>query len=148
MSVEKISSNLLEVIPLIMRAIRSEMRGLAQPELSVAQFRVLARLEYKPHSNKDLAEWAGVAKATMSRTIDILVTRELVKRTLTVHDRREVILSLTPKGIRKFKSIENETKKRLNLILNCQSSANRKKLDEGLTILKEVFGSEKKIFPY
>lgn len=113
MSIEKISSQILEVVPLAMRSIRSEMRGLAQPELSVAQFRILARLEFKPHSNKDLAEWVGVSTAAMSRTIDTLVKRGFVQRHIPKHDRREVVLTLTVKGKKKFQSIEDSTKQRL-----------------------------------
>lgn len=140
MSIEKISSQMLEIIPLTMRAIRGEMRGLAQPELSIAQFRILARLDFRAHSNKDLAEWVGVSTAAMSRTINGLVRRGLVQRHPTPHDRREVVLTLTAKGKKKFESIEDATKQKLDLRLENQSASNRKKIEAGLAVLKEIFG--------
>lgn len=139
MGANKTCAKLIEVTPLVMRTIRSEMRGLAQPELSVAQFRLLARLNYKPHSNKDLATWAGISTATMSRTMDQLVHRGLVKRELKNDNRREVVLSLTPKGKNKFQALEEKTKDQLLLRFQHLSSAELKCLDEALSLLKEVF---------
>lgn len=140
MSAEKISADMLAIIPSAMRAIRAEMRGLAQPELSVAQFRILARLDFKPHSNNELAEWVGVSKAAMSRTIDLLVNRGLVQRTHSVFDRRELILSLTKAGKQKFQAIEDATMQKLIQRLEKESGANRKRLEAGLEALREVFG--------
>lgn len=130
---------MLEVIPVSMRAIRAEMRGLAQPELSIAQFRILARLHYKVHSNKEIAEWMGISTAAMSRAIDNLVKAGLVERSVTPHDRRELFLSLTAKGKKKFQSIEDATKKKLMSRLKPLSPAKLKMLEEGLAALKEVF---------
>ncbi len=139
MGANKTCAKLIEVTPLVMRTIRSEMRGLAQPELSVAQFRLLARLNYKPHSNKDLATWAGISTATMSRTMDQLVHRGLVKRELKNDNRREVVLSLTPKGKNKFQTLEEKTKVQLLSRFKNLSSNELKSLDEALSLLKEIF---------
>lgn len=139
MSPEKISSDILEIIPFVMRSIRAEMRGLAQPDLSVAQFRILARLDLRAHSNKELAEWIGVSTATMSRTMDGLVNQGFVHRKQTAHDRREVELSLTTRGQKKFETIKSKTKSRLKERILPRSRADRMQLEQGLMILMEIF---------
>src|SRR4051812_21612395 len=96
-----------------MRAIRAEMRGIAQVELTVAQFRVLSRLDHARHSNKQLADWMGIAPASMCGTIVVLVKRGYVSGERGVEDRREVTLVLTPKGRRKHESIKDATKRML-----------------------------------
>ncbi len=136
---EELSNILLEVIPIAMRKIRAEMRGLAQPELSVAQFRILARLDLKPHSNKELAEWVGVSTAAMSRTVDVLVKRGLIQRKSTRSDRREVELTLTHAGKKKFNTIKAATRRKLVEKLRPLGAGERSKLNDGLALLSEIF---------
>ena len=133
---------MIEIIPIAMRAIRREMRGHAMPELSVAQFRILSRLDREPQSNKQLAEWVGVSTAAMSRTIEGLVVRGYVQRKAAENDRREVVLGLSQNGKKKYESIKESTKTKLMPQLEKLSEAKLKKLHEGLFVLLEVF-SEK-----
>lgn len=139
MSSKNISIAMIEVIPIVMRSIRSEMRGLALPELSVAQFRILSRLDRGPQSNKALAEWVGVSTAAMSRTIEVLVNRQLVQRAQDKQDRREVVLSLSPAGKRKYETIKETTRKKLMHRIDQCSKAEQKQLSEGLLVLQEIF---------
>lgn len=134
-----LSGEILEVLPPAMRAIRNEMRTLAQPELTVAQFRVLTRLDAFPHTNKQLAEWMGISAASMCRTLDVLVKRGYVTRRPAQDDRREVNLALTPKGKNRFEGIKLATRRMLQEKLNVLSDADRKKLLAGLKLIREVF---------
>lgn len=139
MELEKVSADLIAIVPVVMRLIRAEMRGLAQPELSIAQFRILARLSVEPHTNKRLAEWMGVSTPTMSRTLSGLVQRGYVTRKSTNDDKREVSLSLTKKGKEKFAGIEERTRLRVAERMKEMSGAKLKQLDAGLLVLAEVF---------
>src|SRR5580692_10311368 len=117
-ALDNVSTEILEVLPPTMREIRNDMRWLAQPELTVAQFRVLTRLDAFPHTNKQLAEWMGISAASMCRTLDVLVKRGYVTRRPAQDDRREVNLALTAKGKSRFGGIELATRRMLQEKLN------------------------------
>jgi DNA-binding MarR family transcriptional regulator len=122
-----------------MRSIRQEMRRLAQPELTVAQFRILTRLDLSPHTNKQLSEWMGISASTLCRTIDVLVKHGYVARRSARADRREVSLLLTVKGKRKYDSIEQATRKMLREKLSVLSAKDREDLRTGLVLIRKVF---------
>lgn len=139
MPTKKLSAEILDVLPPAMRAIRSEMRGLAQPELTVAQLRILTRLDHAPHTNKQLAEWMGITPASMCRTVDVLVKRGLISRETAAEDRREVSLNLTQKGRTKFNSIQSATQKLLDRRISALSKQSQAELFLGLSHLREIF---------
>ncbi len=89
----------LEAVPLVMRAIRTQVQRHRTPGLSVPQFRVLTFLEtHKGATLSDVAEHAGVVLPTMSKLVDGLVIEKLVAREFCTADRRCVMLKLTPRG--------------------------------------------------
>ena len=143
MNAKKVSSELIEIIPTVMRTIRAEMRGVALPELSMAQFRILSKLDREAQSNKQLAEWVGVSTAAMSRTIENLVARGYVQRKPGLDDRREVVLCLTNQGKKKYETIKEVAKVKLTPRLEKVSASDLKKLHESLLILLEVFSVKK-----
>jgi len=134
-----LSSEIMDVLPPTNRAIRNEMRWLAQPELTIAQFRILTRLDIDGHTNKQLSEWMGISAASMCRTIDVLVKHGYVKRQPTIEDRREVKLLLTAKGKKKYDSIQQATRRMLKEKLSVLSDKDRKNLQKGLFLIRKVF---------
>jgi len=142
MNAKKVSSEIIEVIPTVMRTIRSEMRKVALPELTIAQFRILMRLDHGCQSNKQLAEWVGISTAAMSRTIEVLVVKGYVQRKAAESDRREVILALTAQGKKKYEAIKEMAKLTLTPRLDELNSAELKKVHDALLILMEVFGAK------
>src|SRR5690348_10012475 len=99
------AKKILDVIPSVMRAIRTEVRSFAKPELTVPQFRILNQLSISASSNRELAEWMGVTSPTMSRMVNALVDRALIERSYGRRDRRQVGLSLTTKGRKTVETI-------------------------------------------
>jgi DNA-binding MarR family transcriptional regulator len=90
---------LMEVVPLVMRTLRAEMRGSSANDLSVPQFRALGFVHRKPGSSlSDVAEHIGLALPSMSKLMDGLVERKLVRRRGHTGDRRRVNLELTARG--------------------------------------------------
>ena len=70
--------------------------GLSEPE-----FRVLTTLFSQPDGvahPSDLCSRAAQSPANMSRISDELVSRDLITRVLSVHDRRRMVLRITDKG--------------------------------------------------
>jgi DNA-binding MarR family transcriptional regulator len=90
---------ILDVAPLVMRAIRREMRSRRAPLLSVTQFRALVFLDRHPGATLSaMAEFLGLAPPTVCRMIDKLVAGGLVHRGTASADRRRIPLELTSRG--------------------------------------------------
>jgi DNA-binding MarR family transcriptional regulator len=90
---------MLEVVPMIMRAIRSQMRSHRTPDLSVPQFRTLAFLGHRQGASlSEVAEHIGLTRPSASKLIDGLVARSLVSRKGSPVDRRRIKLALTKEG--------------------------------------------------
>src|SRR5690348_16166223 len=102
---------ILSIIPPVMRFIRTEMRIAAKSELTVPQFRILAKLSISKATNSDLAEWMGVSAPTMTRMVDPLVQRQFVTRETGSEDRRQINLELTASG----QALFNKVFKRVHL---------------------------------
>jgi DNA-binding MarR family transcriptional regulator len=93
------ASEMLGVIPLVMRAVRAETRSHRALGLSVPQFRALAFVRRHPGASLSAAaEHVGVALPSMSRLIDGLVKRKLMLRRSHPDDRRRITLELTARG--------------------------------------------------
>ncbi len=96
---EECARRILEVVPRGMRVLRQEMRREVGSRLSVPQFRALAFLGRTPGASLSaVAEFMGVAAATASAMVERLVRRRLVMRKGDPHERRRVMLALTPRG--------------------------------------------------
>ena len=133
------STRLLEVVPLIMRHIRSELRSHAMKELSVPQFRTLMYLRRHPDVSLSLvAEHLGLTPPTVSKMIQKLVDQGIIKRS-TALDRRQVRLSLSSKGISALSRARERTRKQLAENLKTLSEEELSRLSTTLEMLERVF---------
>lgn len=108
--IDPCAQEILEVVPLIMRAIRAQMRLHRALDLSVPQFRTLAYLNYyEGASLTEAAEFIGLALPSMSKLVDGLVARRLVARETSPYDRRRVTLALTTTGSAAFQAAHKAT---------------------------------------
>jgi MarR family transcriptional regulator, negative regulator of the multidrug operon emrRAB len=90
---------------LVMHAGREMAGGLEQKirpfGLSEPEFRVLTTLFSQPDGvahPSDLCSRASQSPANMSRISDALVSRDLITRVLSLHDRRRMVLRITDQG--------------------------------------------------
>lgn len=74
-------------------------------ELPPHQYSVLVRLEEAPRTNSELADIERVSAPSMKRTTSALVELGLVSRADDPTDGRQVILSLTPEGLKVLRRI-------------------------------------------
>lgn len=89
----------MEVVPLAMRHIRSEMRTHRMRGLSIPQFRTLMFLSRNEGAClSQVAEHIGATLATASKVVNALAERRLVIRTTLQDDRRFVSLKLSKPG--------------------------------------------------
>jgi DNA-binding MarR family transcriptional regulator len=98
-SPNKCAHEVLEVVPLIMRALVNEIRRHRGPDLSVPQLRTLAFLNlHEGACLSEVAEHIGLTLPSMSKMVDGLVARTFVLRHTDTTDRRRVTLALTEGG--------------------------------------------------
>lgn len=95
----RLTRTLLEVVPLVNRTIRAEIRAHRIAELSAPQFRVLGYVKQGVRvSLTDIAEYMGLTPPSMSTMVDGLVARGLVDRERDEVDRRKVGIVITARG--------------------------------------------------
>ena len=98
-STEAVARELLDVVPVIMRTIRTEMRSHRSNDLTVPLFRTLMFLERHPGvSLLDLAGHLGLTSPSVCKIVDGLVAHPLVMRQHSNTDRRKITLALTHEG--------------------------------------------------
>jgi DNA-binding MarR family transcriptional regulator len=132
----------LEVVPMVMRIIRAEMRSHSAPDLSVPQFRSLAFLNrHAGCSLSDLAEHVGLTLPSMSKLVDALVERKLVTRETYAGDRRRVTLALTPRGSAILESARESTLAWLAEWLGQLDAQERAVVVDAMRVLRPVFTS-------
>jgi len=137
---EDTSREILDVIPILMRVIRSEMRSQRSARLSVPQFRVL--LFISRNSGCSLlaaAEYLGLTSPTVSKMVDGLVRDHLVKRVSSSRDRRQILLNLTIQGETILEKARIATQARLVKILSPLSVPEREVVSQALNLLQPLF---------
>ncbi|GAA6624057.1 MarR family winged helix-turn-helix transcriptional regulator [Scytonema sp. NUACC26] len=137
---QECAAKVMETIPLVMRAIRADMRAQGSTTLSVPQFRTLAFLDRNPGASlSDLAEHLGVTRATASATVERLVQRAYVHRNDHPQERRRIVLKLTEAGNHHLQQAREQTRTHIADLLKHLSEKQILQIEEGLILLKEVF---------
>jgi DNA-binding MarR family transcriptional regulator len=138
----------LETVPMIMLAIRTEIRHQRSSDLSVPQFRVLMFLNrHEGASLSDVAEHLGLTLPSMSKMIDGLVARRLVGREMDHSDRRRITLSLTPEGQTATQTAYAVTQTQLAGRLQALSAPDRLTVIQAMEALGAVFGRIREVKP-
>ncbi len=134
-----LGKKLFEAIPPIMRSIRATVRGMKGSTLTIQQFRVLRFVSRHSCTNKQLADWQGVSLPAMSRMVDFLARRDLLVRTPSLSDRRQVQLTLSAKGKAEYSRLLNAVEKKLAQRIATLDRSKKAALANGLAVMKELF---------
>jgi DNA-binding MarR family transcriptional regulator len=139
---ELCAREILDVTPIVMQALRVQIRAQRQDDLSVPQFRTLAFLRRHPGSSLSAAaEFIGLTLPTMSVLIEGLVQRGFVNRTPDKLDRRRVLLTLTPEGERQHTRAVDGTAAWLVEVLEPLDEQQRRAIVAALEILRPLFSN-------
>jgi DNA-binding MarR family transcriptional regulator len=134
------ASELLEVVPLMMRVIRSKVRANSSPELSMPQYRTLAFLGRNEGAMLgDVASFLTLTLSAASKLIDGLVNSDLVARESDPRDRRKIALKLTTSGETKFNSVRRAAADFLAERVAPLSPADRASITDAMRILHRIF---------
>jgi DNA-binding MarR family transcriptional regulator len=141
-SVDECARQILEAVPLVMRAIRTEMRSHRGSDLSVPKFRVLIFLNRNEGASlSDIAEHMGLTLPSMSKMIDGLVARQLVTSRMDPGDRRRVSLAPTALGRTAMQSAYKATESRLAERLAGLPASERRTILKAMQVLESIFVS-------
>jgi DNA-binding MarR family transcriptional regulator len=139
-STQSCAADLLEVVPLIMRAMRAEVRSRRVPELSMPQFRALAFIGRNEGSAlSDAAAFLGLGLPSASKLVDGLVEARLVTRETAPGDRRRVQLGLSPAGHAKYKVLVRQAQNFLAAKVAHFSEHQCRQLSDVLAALRATF---------
>ena len=143
---EVVTRQVMEVVPLVMRGIRAQMRRHRTPGLSLPQFRVLTFLDrHAGASLSDVAEHIGVTLPSMSKMVDGLVEQKLVTRKFDAADRRRATLALTRRGRTVLSTARAHTQTYLAQQFESLPASKRAVIVRAMEILRPIFQSEREV---
>jgi DNA-binding MarR family transcriptional regulator len=139
-SIESVAQEVLEVVPVIMRTIRAEMRTQRGPGLNVPLFRTLHFLEHHPGASlRHLSEHLGLTPPTVCKIVDKLVQQSVVSRQPSHSDRRQITLQLTSGGQAVLDKSQSSAQARLVELLTPLSADQCATVFEAMQILQPLF---------
>ena len=131
---------LLEVVPIVMRAIRIEVRSNRANDLTIPQFRSLMFIDKHPGvSLVGVSEYLGLTPPSTSKIIDGLVGKQLVERKSSDTDRRCVTLSLKEMGKSVLETSYHATQAHLAGLFSNISEDELVNINQTMQLLRKTF---------
>jgi DNA-binding MarR family transcriptional regulator len=141
---EESASELLEVVPMVMKEIRSLMRSQGSSDLTIPQFRTLAFVNRNRGSPLcKLADHMGLTSPSASALVDGLIKRGMMTREDQPDNRRRVRLVVTSRGRAILDAATRGTMIYLAKRLSSISADNRELIVKAMETLRSVFASSK-----
>ena len=135
-----IAHEILDIAPIIMRVIRTEMRSQRSADLAVPQFRALLFISRNPGTSLlSVADHLGLTSPTVCRMVDGLVLNRLVRREPSPKDRRKVTLTLTDRGQEILEKAKNGTQARLAEVLSRLTPEEGETVFQAMKLLHSLF---------
>jgi DNA-binding MarR family transcriptional regulator len=135
-----IAHEILDIVPIIMRVIRIEMRNQRSADLAIPQFRALLFISRNPGTSLlSVADHLGLTSPTVCRMVDGLVLNRLVRREPSPKDRRKVTLTLTDRGQEILEKARNGTQARLAEVLSRLTPEEGETVFQAMKLLQSLF---------
>jgi DNA-binding MarR family transcriptional regulator len=129
---------LLEVVPLVMCTVAAQLRAAGEMP-APGHFGLLSMLTERPRMVTDLAAIQGVSLPSMSNSISAMVERGWVRRIAPENDRRVAIIEVTGAGRATLDRVARAAEAHLADVLGPLDAASRRRLHDGLTVLRKLF---------
>ncbi|RBP43736.1 DNA-binding MarR family transcriptional regulator [Roseimicrobium gellanilyticum] len=134
------AAELLEVVPMVMRAMRAEVRGHRAPELSMPQFRALAFIGRNEGAMlSDVANFLGQSLPAASKLVEGLVVAQFAIRRQDPTDRRKISLKLSPSGEAKHQAILSHARAFLSHKVEHLGEPQRSEILSAMRSLRSIF---------
>lgn len=125
---------------LVMRDIRTQMRSRRTPDLTVPQFRTLSFVNRNPGASlTQVADHIGITLPSMSKLVDDLLNKGLLKREEHPADRRRVKLFATPRGVKITEASRQGTLSYLTQKLGGISANDSQTIVNAMETLRSIF---------
>ncbi len=145
LSPEEAARQLLEVIPVVMREIRSEMRSRRSPDLTIPQFRALSFVNRNVGSSLlEVANHLGLTSPSTSRLVDGLIYRNMMTREDHPDDRRRVKLIVTNIGKQILEASRQDALTYLSAKLSSINTDDREAIIKAMNVLQPIFSDNAK----
>ncbi len=132
----------LEVVPAVMRYIRSQMRAHRGAGLSVPQLRSLLFVNrHEGAALGSLAEHLGLTPPSASKLVEELVKRRLLERATSRADRRRLRLGVSPAGKRLLEAVLRETQAGLSAELAALGPEELQSVSRAMLALRACFAA-------
>jgi len=130
-----------ETFPPLWRMIQAHIRQVAveQLNITVEQFHILRYIRRGRDSVSALAKAKDISRPAISQSVDLLVTRGLIVRTIDPQDRRHVKLDLTADGNALMDAIYGDTRQWMMKIFAPLSAKEIQALTFSMESLKKIF---------
>src|SRR5258706_2722470 len=133
---------LREMVQMVTRVLREQMRR-HRSGLTIAQFRALCFVSMTVDSSLSaVADFIGLSLPAMSRLVDGLVEKRLMKRRASDDDRRHLQLSVTPAGEAALREARQMAQAHLQEKLSGLTAKQRTAVADVMQLLRGVFGPD------
>ncbi len=137
---EECARELLDVVPIVMRDIRTQMRSRRTPDLTVPQFRTLLFVNRNVGTSlSEVADHMGLTLPSTSKLVDDLIKHGLMTRQPCTADRRRVSLSVTRRGFAILEASRKGTLAYLEEKLGSTSVDEKDAIQKAMKALRCVF---------
>jgi DNA-binding MarR family transcriptional regulator len=131
----------VDTVPLVMQAVRAELRRSPAVALSQQQLRALGYLgRHAEDSLSAVAESLGLGLPTASRLMDGLVRGGYVERQTAPHDRRRARLALTAAGREALEAALRQVQARIEKDLGGLSGEELAMVGQAMGVLCRLYG--------
>ena len=141
-SPDECAHEILDVVPLVMRSMRAELRSHRSADLSVPEYRSLALINRRPGASlSNVAKHLGLTLPSTSKLVDGLVDRQLVTRQLSTSDRRRITLNLTESGKSVLEASYQITRVHFSEVFTRLPEADRALIIRAMQVLRSIFST-------
>lgn len=136
----EIAGKLIDTAPLIMCALRQELRNRRPAEFTVPQFRVLAYLRRNEGATlSGVAEFMGLMRPTVSKMVESMERRGWLERATSAQDRRCMHLRLTAPGLAIIESARVSARENLAELFRDLPTEEKETVVRALDVLQRIF---------
>jgi DNA-binding MarR family transcriptional regulator len=140
--IDDLTREFMEVVPLLMRQVRSEFRSHRTPDLSVPQFRALVFVNRNAGTAlSPLAEHLGLTLPSTSKMVDRLVLLNYLNRQSSKNDRRKITLEITSLGVSVLDTSYRATQNQLQSLFEKLNIQEQENILSSLQLLRILFAT-------
>ena len=126
----------------VLVAVASRSLAAVDDSVTLPQFRALVVLDRADRRVGDLARELRIQPSTATRLCDRLVRQRLVRRSADRANRREIIVSLSPKGRALVDEVTRRRRREIAQIMRRVPPPQRAMIVEALTVFQEAAGED------